>query len=148
MSLVYTAECSVESVSACDNCQSFDDFLQLLSNLPLSTSEFIIDCDRKKVQKNGRHLELTRQERDLLLHLAQYADTVVSRDELLRSVWSHRELDTHSRTVDIHIRRLRVKLADNELISTVRGKGYRLNTNPLIVIRQSALQRNQHTLAA
>ncbi len=151
MALVYTPECARPAhadASPNDTPTSYEDFLDVLANLTLSGPSLIIDCDRKRVQRNGESLELTRQEIDLLIHLALHTDEVVSRDELFESVWAHRELDAQSRTVDIHIRRLRVKLEDAELISTVRGQGYRFNSSTGISIRAVAAQRGQHTLAA
>lgn len=145
MALVYTPECAQ---SENDAPTSFEDFLTVLSNLPLSGASLVIDCDRKRVQRNGQTLELTRQEVELLVHLAIRVDEVVSRDELFASVWAHRDLDSQSRTVDIHIRRLRAKLDDAELISTVRGKGYRFNSCPAVAVRAVAAQRALHALAA
>ena len=76
-------------------------------------------------------LVFTRREMDLLRYLAQQSDRPVSREELLARVWgyaNHMEIET--RTVDIHIAKLRRKIetdaANPEAIVTVRGAGYRL----------------------
>ena len=76
-------------------------------------------------------IAFTRREMDLLAYLAQQADRPVAREELLARVWgyaNHMEIET--RTVDIHIAKLRRKIeadpASPEAIVTVRGAGYRL----------------------
>ena len=75
--------------------------------------------------------QFTRREMDLLRYLSQQSDRPVSREELLARVWgyaNHMEIET--RTVDIHIAKLRRKIetdpADPQTILTVRGAGYRL----------------------
>ncbi|MEH6358620.1 MAG: response regulator transcription factor [Pseudomonadales bacterium] len=73
----------------------------------------------------------TRREMDVLLYLAQQSDRPVSRDELLARVWGYaNNMDIETRTVDIHIAKLRRKIEKNpsnpETIATVRGAGYRL----------------------
>jgi two-component system response regulator RegX3 len=77
----------------------------------------------------------TRREMDLLQYLAQQCDRPVAREELLARVWgyaNHMEIET--RTVDIHIAKLRRKIetdaANPEAIVTVRGAGYRLMLAP------------------
>ena len=71
-----------------------------------------------------------------MAHLAANADRAVTRDELFASVWAHAELGSDSRTVDAHIRRLRKKLSIlPDLISTVRGAGYRFNSTPAVRVR-------------
>ncbi len=76
---------------------------------------------------NGRLLNLTFKEFELLKHLALYPGQVFTRDRLLHEVWGY-DYFGGTRTVDVHIRRLRAKLgADHEsLIGTVRNVGYRL----------------------
>ena len=60
----------------------------------------------------------------LLPHLARHRDRVVERASLLREVWGVRA--TRTRTLDVHVQRLRAKLAPVVSIETVRGIGYRL----------------------
>ncbi len=72
-------------------------------------------------------LELTRREYDLLLFLVEHPRFVFTRSQLLQQVWGH--VHTGERTVDVHIRRLRAKLG-NDLVTTVRGVGYRLSDDP------------------
>jgi DNA-binding response OmpR family regulator len=75
---------------------------------------------------DGRSIDLTHQEFALLRYLAQHRGRVFTRDQLLSRVWG---VDYYggSRTVDIHVRRLRMKLgAASKPIQTVRGVGYKM----------------------
>jgi two-component system response regulator MtrA len=74
--------------------------------------------------RDGRLLDLSRLEYDLLLFFAEHPRQVFTRAQLLARVWGH--VHTGARTVDVHISRLRTKLADHELVTTVYGIGYRL----------------------
>ena len=75
-------------------------------------------------------MELTAREYELLLYLARRAGSTVTRGELLREVWGYATEEDPSRTVDAHVKTLRLKLGDTaaepRLIRTVRGAGYRL----------------------
>lgn len=122
---------------------SFNDFLSVLDNLRLSNT-VTIDLDRHTVRVDRRPVGLCNQEFALLAHLAANADRTVSRDELFSTVWSDRGLDAQSRTVDAHIRRLRRKLDVADLITTVRGEGYRLNSAPGVRV----VRTRRHELAA
>ena len=92
---------------------------------------------------DGRHLravcgdqsvDLTRREMDIVIYLDQRRDRIVSKRELLADVWQYADPDVETRTVDIHILKLRKKIAglvpDAPFIETVRGEGYRLETGP------------------
>jgi len=79
-------------------------------------------------------LAFTRREMDLLSYLAQHSDRPVSREEILVKVWGYaKNLQIETRTVDIHIAKLRRKLesdpAEPAILLTVRGAGYRLVTD-------------------
>ena len=78
---------------------------------------------------DGGQAELSARETELLRYLAINAGRVVSRDELLNRVWQVNPMRVETRTVDVHVARLREKLRDepgpDALIVTVRGKGYR-----------------------
>ena len=78
------------------------------------------------VQLDSRRLTLTRKEQELLTMLASNAGEIVPRDILLRTVWGYCE-GTRTRTLDVHIRRLRRKLGvfGDTYIQTVFGVGYR-----------------------
>ena len=86
----------------------------------------IIDLAAHEVSVDGRSVELTHQEFALLSFLAQHRGRVYTRDQLLTRVWG---VDYYggSRTVDIHVRRLRMKLGSAaKPIETVRGVGYKM----------------------
>ena len=74
----------------------------------------------------GRMLDLTFKEFELLKHLAQHPGRVFSRQQLLSEVWGY-DYFGGTRTVDVHVRRLRAKLGPDKehLIGTVRNVGYR-----------------------
>jgi two-component system OmpR family response regulator len=87
----------------------------------------------RQVMLNGELLPLTRLEFDLLLFLADHPRRVFSRTQLLTAVWGYEH--TGERTVDVHVRRLRVKLgAQLPLITTVYGVGYRLSDEARITV--------------
>ncbi|MEM7608564.1 MAG: response regulator transcription factor [Myxococcota bacterium] len=96
----------------------------------LKTGELSIDLDAHEVRYRGALVALTQQEFALLAFLAQRRGRVFSRDQLLNQVWG---VDYYggSRTVDIHVRRLRMKLGDGaEDLQTVRGVGYKMRSAP------------------
>jgi DNA-binding response OmpR family regulator len=78
---------------------------------------------------DGQVAELSTREAELLRYLAINAGRVISRDELLNRVWGVNPMRVETRTVDVHVARLREKLRDDsnepKLIFTVRGRGYR-----------------------
>jgi DNA-binding winged helix-turn-helix (wHTH) protein len=85
----------------------------------------VIDRSCRRVAVAGQSLELTYREFELLAFLADHPGQVFSRAQLLRTVWDHAPVG--SRTVDVHVRRLRIKLgAEARLLTTVRNVGYRL----------------------
>lgn len=91
-------------------------------------SSLVIDLYGRRARLDGEDLDLTYKEFELLAHLARRAREIVSRQELMSSVWAGAEADTGERTVDVHVRRVRTKLGRyRRLISTVRGAGYRLD---------------------
>jgi DNA-binding response OmpR family regulator len=75
-------------------------------------------------------IELTRKEMDIIAYLHRYRDRIVSKKELLTEVWHYSVADIETRTVDIHMLKLRKKIAalnpETQFILTVRGEGYRL----------------------
>src|SRR6266550_5120374 len=83
-----------------------------------------IDLSQRLVELDGRRIDLTYVEFELLRALVAKPGRVFSRQALLQGLWgdyAYRE----PRTIDVHIRHLREKLGDPELIQTVRGVGYR-----------------------
>lgn len=83
-------------------------------------------------KKNGKELELTHREFELLYHLAKHLGQVMTREHLLETVWGY-DYFGDVRTVDVTIRRLREKIEDTpgrpEYILTRRGVGYFMKTN-------------------
>ena len=90
----------------------------------ISADGLAIDLSKRLVELHGRRVELTYVEFELLRALVAKPGRVFSRQALLQGLWgdyAYRE----PRTIDVHIRHLREKLGDPELIQTVRGVGYR-----------------------
>lgn len=85
-------------------------------------------CPAKhRVRVGGESVSLTLKEFELLCLLLENRDVVLSRDQLLNKVWGY-AFDGESRTVDVHVRSLRQKLADcGDVIETVRGIGYKIS---------------------
>ncbi len=99
----------------------------------LSVSGREIDLERREVTlAGGERRALSDREASLLRYLATSPGRIVSRDELLRSVWGIDPRGVRTRTVDVHVARLREKLDDDpsepKVVVTVRGKGYMLAT--------------------
>jgi DNA-binding response OmpR family regulator len=88
--------------------------------------ELVLDTDAYRVTAQGRALDLTYKEFELLRYLAERQGRVFTRPTLLREVWGY-DFYGGTRTVDVHVRRLRAKLGPEleSLIETVRGVGYR-----------------------
>ena len=85
-----------------------------------------LDTETYRVTANGRSLDLTFKEFELLRFLASSPGRVFTRPTLLREVWGY-DFYGGTRTVDVHVRRLRAKLGPEHehLIETVRSVGYR-----------------------
>ncbi|KRF20951.1 transcriptional regulator [Nocardioides sp. Soil797] len=92
----------------------------------IRSGEVVVDEVTYTAKLGKRTLDLTFKEFELLKHLAQHPGRVFSRDQLLQEVWGY-DYFGGTRTVDVHVRRLRAKLgAEHEtLIGTVRNVGYR-----------------------
>jgi DNA-binding response OmpR family regulator len=83
-----------------------------------------IDTRSRRVLVDGREIDTTKREFDLLLFFGKHAGAAVTRSQLMRSVWGHEH--SGERTVDVYIRRLRGKLGPHkDSLATVRGYGYR-----------------------
>ena len=93
---------------------------------PITAGALVIDEATYSVRLRGRLLDLTYKEFELLKYLAQHPGRVFTRSQLLQEVWGY-DYFGGTRTVDVHVRRLRAKLGtDYEvLIGTVRNVGYR-----------------------
>jgi DNA-binding winged helix-turn-helix (wHTH) protein len=94
---------------------------------PTAVGDLVIDEDSYQVRLRGEPLDLTFKEFELLKMLAAHPNRVFTRELLLQEVWGY-DYFGGSRTVDVHIRRLRAKLGPEHesLIVTVRGVGYKL----------------------
>jgi DNA-binding response OmpR family regulator len=84
-----------------------------------------VDLERREVTRDGRTSELSQREAELLRYLASARGHPVSRDELLQRVWGLDPRGITTRTIDMHIARLREKLG-GDVVRTVRGQGYML----------------------
>jgi two-component system response regulator RegX3 len=77
----------------------------------------------------GNIQELTRREMDIIVYMHRHQQRIVPKKELLTEVWHYADADIETRTVDIHMLKLRKKIAalmpDITLIRTIRGEGYR-----------------------
>ncbi len=99
------------------------------SGSSVTAGDLVIDRSAHRVALNGTEIQLTATEYKLLDMLVERRGRVQSRERLLQDVWLHQP-DMQTRTVDMHIQRLRSKLGDHaSLIETVRGFGYRFR-NP------------------
>ncbi|MBO3663790.1 winged helix-turn-helix transcriptional regulator [Microbacterium stercoris] len=93
----------------------------------IQTSGVTIDESSYSAKVHGRPLDLTYKEFQLLHFFATHPSRVFTREQLLSEVWGY-DYFGGTRTVDVHVRRLRAKLGDLEqLIGTVRNVGYRFN---------------------
>lgn len=90
-----------------------------------------IDCQNRTVCKNGKPVDLTKTEFELLEHMARCPNEALKRSLLIRSVWDGKDLSQNSRVLDVHVQHLRAKLEDDpsqpQLIMTVPGVGYLLS---------------------
>ncbi|HJR18984.1 MAG TPA: response regulator transcription factor [Actinomycetota bacterium] len=93
----------------------------------LRVGELTIDPETYQVRLKGRPLDLTFKEFQLLLYLSERPGRVFSRSRLLQEVWGY-DFFGGTRTVDVHVRRLRAKLGPEHeaMIATVRNVGYKL----------------------
>jgi DNA-binding response OmpR family regulator len=94
---------------------------------PFTLGELRVDPEHLVAESGGERIELTRRELELLALFARERGRIVSRRMLLQEVWGFENAErVETRTVDMHIAKLRKKLGlARELIETVRGEGYR-----------------------
>jgi DNA-binding response OmpR family regulator len=90
----------------------------------------LVDLGKREIRfADGKRVELAEREADLLRYLVVNPDRIVSRDELLSRVWGVNPRAVETRTIDMHVARLREKLRDDgarpRLLLSLRGKGYR-----------------------
>jgi two-component system alkaline phosphatase synthesis response regulator PhoP len=98
----------------------------------LESGDLRVDVSGRTVSRAGDPLVLTPREFDLLVFLVRHPGRVLSREELLRKVWGY-DYVGETRTVDVHVRRLRQKLgAEGHPIETVLGSGYKWAAVPAV----------------
>lgn len=100
-------------------------FEKTRDNRTYEIGELYVNPSKHVITVSGEAVSLSYKEYLLLMVLLEAEGNVVERDKLLTSVWG--EYYTESRTLDVHIRKLRVKLGDSgKLIQTIKGIGYKL----------------------
>ncbi|WP_200330312.1 winged helix-turn-helix domain-containing protein [Leucobacter sp. L43] len=106
-----------------------------------AASGVILDLSRKRVLLDNVTAALTFREFELLQYLVLREGRTISREELISALWSEGtdEEVPSERTIDVHIRRLRVKLAQyQDIVRTVRGTGYRFDRHADVAILHTA----------
>lgn len=92
----------------------------------LCIEDICIDNEKHIVKVNDNEVTLTYKEYELLFYLMKNQGLVLSRDKIINDVWNF-DFEGESRTVDVHIRTLRLKLGDaGRLIQTIRNVGYKI----------------------
>lgn len=97
------------------------------SGIVVEFSDFTLNEKKGELFRDNQQIPLNTLEYKLLLFLARNKNSVVSRDKILDKVWGY-ETETSSRTVDVHIAKLRYKLGESDFpkhIQTIRGRGYK-----------------------
>ena len=88
-----------------------------------------VDVQALKVTRQGQAVEISKREAAIVQHFAAHPNRVISREELYRQVWSETLTDLGTRTVDMHIAKLRARIEVDSnhprIIQTVRGAGYK-----------------------
>lgn len=104
-----------------------------VDNNVLKCDQLLLDSTAKKFFRNGAEIELTPTEFALLKMFMENQDKALKRDDMLNAVWGE-DYFGETKTLDVHIRRLREKLEDNpskpQYIKTVWGFGYRWQAEP------------------
>jgi DNA-binding response OmpR family regulator len=106
----------------------------------IRSGEVVVDDATYTAKLGGRVLDLTFKEFELLKYLAQHPGRVFTREQLLQEVWGY-DYFGGTRTVDVHVRRLRAKLGPENasLIGTVRNVGYRFGLPPQEAVEAPAV---------
>jgi DNA-binding response OmpR family regulator len=109
-----------------------DDVLQPPRGSQLRVGDLVVEPLRRRALLGGESLSLTPTEFKLACVLAAHPESVLTRDRLAQEVWGYTDA-SNSRTIDVHIRRLRVKLSSRAVpgpsIVSVRGAGYRMTAD-------------------
>jgi DNA-binding response OmpR family regulator len=95
----------------------------------------VVDLNRRRLYVDGRNANLTCKEFELLAYLIENEGRTVSRNEIASISERCGEPTPNARTIDVHVRRLRAKIAGYEdIVRTARGKGYRFDKHPDVLI--------------
>ena len=98
---------------------------------PIKIGPYLFDYSARTLDKDNKTIHLTEKEADVLIYLDQNRGTGITRDNLLKNVWGYVDgIDTH--TIETHIYRLRQKIEDNPIKSTIlltKDDGYHLGEN-------------------
>ena len=93
--------------------------------------EFVLDLRRRSLTKNGKNIELTHVEFQMIEYFFNHHDEALMRDEILKEVWGENYFG-EEKIVDVNVRRLRMKVEDDpslpKHLATVWGMGYKWNT--------------------
>lgn len=121
-----------ELLARCESVLRRSSKLQL-EKQKISWNDFILDPLNLILQGPKEKIELTRREMDLLRYLIKNSERPVSRQELLKEVWGYQNPQMDTRTVDIHMTKLRRKIEEDaenpKIILTIRGEGYKITKN-------------------
>jgi DNA-binding response OmpR family regulator len=107
--------------------REYRDFTSVLRGLPTHPT-ITLHRGHRTVWTEGQRRSLTARQFDILALLVDLNGAIAHRDRLTAEIWRGDPPAGHSRTVDMHIARIREKLGLPEVILTVRGQGYRFNT--------------------
>jgi two-component system, OmpR family, response regulator NblR len=104
---------------------------EVVSQEQLRFVDLILDLGNRQVGRNGRSIDLTMKEFELLKYLMEHPREVLSREQILENVWGY-DYVGESNVIEVYIRYLRIKIeyeGEKRLIQTVRGVGYVLREN-------------------
>lgn len=91
-----------------------------------------VDVAALKIKRNNEEIKITKREAQIIRHFAANPNRVISREELYKEVWNETMTELGTRTMDMHIAKLRSKIeqdsAEPQIIKTVRGAGYKYET--------------------
>ncbi|MCM1158164.1 MAG: response regulator transcription factor [Bacteroidales bacterium] len=93
----------------------------------LAFHDLVIDLEKKTVHRNGQFIDLTPKEFDLLVYFIRNKDMVLYRDAIYEAIWET-EYDGNTRTLELHIQRLRKKTGLEHHLKTLYKSGYRLDS--------------------
>jgi DNA-binding response OmpR family regulator len=110
----------------------------------LSVQGVDLDAEQRRVWRDGSEIKMSNKEFALLHALISRAGEIVTREELMRDVWQT-TFWTSAKTIDVHLGWVRRKLGDDTrrptLITTIRGRGLRFETQPPVYAELGAARR-------